>query len=351
MRPSLSPQAYASSLLASVLAGSLFIWPLHVVLAAGQNADLVLVLAGGTMAIWTVIVPGVGREPTPAAAVLDGMALVLMMAVDGPILVSLGSMLQTFYFPETPRWALVGIFLAVVVGWTLRRPHSAPILAGLWVPLLLTGSLGMVGLACTNLRFIRVLAPLPTIGLRPLGLGLVVMAFVVLPLPITLRRYGSLRQETPRWRDRLIPAIVAWAFLGLLYAVVVGTLGPTALTQLRWPLVFTLDQVTLDSAFFLSRIGVLVIFAWTLGAAVGVLVHFDVMVSSPRGNGVPLWAVPAIGAVWFAAILLIPSPAWATWWLVHRVNFASAGYLTLDALYSSIRLAQSRRLRSRLDIS
>ncbi len=350
MRPSLSPQAYSSSLLASILAGSLFIWPLHIVLAAGQNADLVLVVAGGTMVIWTAIVPGVGREPTPVAAVLDGTALVLMMAVDGLILVSLGSMLQTFYFPETPRWALAGIFLAVVVGWTLRRPHSAPILAGLWVPLLLAGSLAMVGLAFTNLRFIRVLAPLPTIALRPLGLGLVVMAFVILPIPITLRRYGSQRQEVPRWRDRLIPALTAWALLGLLYAVVVGTLGPTALTHLRWPLVFTLDQVTLDSAFFLSRIGILVIFAWTLGAAIGVLVHFDVMVSPSTGAGVPLWAVPAIGMVWFAGILLIPSPAWATWWLVHRVDFAAAGYLTLDALYSSMLLVHSRRVRSSLDI-
>ncbi len=320
---------------ATVVSGGLFVWPLHVVMVAGQDSDLVLIWVGLWLAAITVLSPSAaslaGRWAT-INRILGIGASVGLIGMDVIILDELAGMLQTFYYFETPRWALILPIVCLIV-WGARGVGAT-----LWsaVFLVIPVLLGVTGLtlaiALTNFHFGRVLLPNQVMVLPAQLDGLLVVAYLGLPLGVTLRSVIPLLATPPSLGDRVWAAVVPWTLLGALYSVTMGSIGNQALVHLRWPVVFTLDHVTLDSTFFLSRIGLVVVFGWTVGVALGLMVHLRVfLMTTHQTLGMRTRYGPlAVGIFWTMGTFALPSPDTATTLLLQVFDPLCAIYLFME---------------------
>lgn len=323
-----------SASVASVLSPALFVWPLHLTLVAGSNALLVLALAGcwaAVVAWWSL---PVGQSAKAGGfVVLDGVAFVLILGIDMAAVSLLGTMLQVFFFFDTPRWALL-VPLMALIGWWASRPLAASSrLVMLWTPVLLAGSLLVGVLGLSHMAYPAALWPSNLIRLPEVTGGLGVLAYMGVPLGVTLRRLGS-RVPGARPVDGLGAVALLGVILGSLYALTVATLGPAALVRLRWPVVFTLEQITLDSAFFISRVGIAVIFGWTLAFMLGGLVHLAVI---SRVTEPPAWAA-AIGAAGIlVGAILLSRPTVTAHWLIGLWDPLCALYLAAELVMLAMR--------------
>lgn len=320
---------------ASVIAGGLFVWPLHLIVVSGQNSVLALI-AGG---LWALAIAGLSSVYIPSGrwvqGINTGMALVAcvgMMCVDALMLVELTGMLQTFFYFETPRWALITPLIVLIVWMARQREMVLWRVVALWIPVLSAGSLGIFALALTNVHFGRALIPNQQILIRPLTQGLAIIAYLGWPFGVTLRTVRSVLGEPPQLGIRLTTAVTPWLVFSMLYGIAVGALGPQAVMQLRWPVVFTLDHVTLDSTFFLSRIGIVVVFGWTVGMVLGLTVHVRVLMRNiaPIWSALPPYIPYAAGLMWWIAGFAVATPNTASTLLVTGMDPIAATYLASE---------------------
>lgn len=321
---------------ASVLGAGLFIWPLHMLLAAGQNASVSLGLAlpwAMTMVYLNSVPRLMGTRWNRMLMGLDLLALLLTWCVDGLMLNQLGSMLQTFFYFETPRIAVV-LPLLLLVGWAVNRsPETVWRVVSFILPILLFSSLVIFALAFTNVHHWRPVAPNAVIVLGPILEGWGVLAYIGVPLGVTLRRVIPRLAAPPSRLIRVGSTVIPWLFLVVLYIVVAGSIGPDAMKDLRWPVVFTLDHVTLDSTFFLSRIGMVVIFSWTVGVSLALMIHLRLFFSAVRMRPTSRWIVTGLGlGGWAIVALAISSPAISSVYLVQDLDPLCRGYLVLELL-------------------
>lgn len=339
------------AVVASVVAGGLFVWPLHVVIVAGQDSGVVLVGFGLWLAAVALLHPGPewfdGGWTTWNTA-LQVTACVGLMGMDGVILAELGGMLQTFYYFETPRWALILVIIGVV-GWGARgRGATLWRTVFFWIPILLGITFLTLLIALTNFHYGRVVLPNHVIVISAQLRGFLVLAYVGVPFGATLRSVRHVLGAPSSWGWRLVAIIVPWTLLAALYIMTMGSIGDQALVHLRWPVVFTLDHVTLDSTFFLSRIGLVVVFGWTMGVALGLMVHLRLLIevahdTVPRITPYLPWGV---GMFWAVSTMLFPSPDVATQFLLTIVNPCSGLYLLVEmGFLITWRGTQGRRRR------
>lgn len=329
------PALLVWAVVASVVAGGLFVWPLHLVMVAGQNSGVVLVGFGLWLAAVALLHPGHegfdGGWSTGYRA-LQVTACVGLMGMDGMILAELGGMLQTFYYFETPRWVLVLVIIGVV-GWGARgRGATLWRTMFLWIPILLGITFLTLLIGLTNFHYGRAVLPNQVIVIPAQLRGFLVLAYLGLPFGATLRTVRQVLGAPPAWGWRLGAIMAPWTLLAALYIVTMGSIGDQALIHLRWPVVFTLDHVTLDSTFFLSRIGLVVVFGWTMGVALGLMVHLRLVIevahdTVPRITPYLPWGA---GVLWAVSTMLLPSPDVATQFLLTIVNPFSGLYLLIE---------------------
>ncbi len=323
--------------LASVVSSGLFVWPLHLVQASGQNGVLVLPMVMGWSVLVTLLSPwhALGGLSARIEGWLNVIAGIFSIIIDALMLIELSSMMQTFYYFATPRWAFLMPLIAIIV-WVAAVQPEATLwrLVQLWAPILAGGSVLVLAMASTNVQRLRVLLPNQHIVIGPIIHGLFILSYLELPLGLVLRSIRPLLAETPAVVWRMVAAVYPWPFLMMFYLITMGTLGPAALVHVRWPLVFTLNHVTLDSTFFLSRIGIVVVFGWTVGIALGLMVHlrvFSMALARWWHPGGALLPYP-VGLLWIVTALLIPSPTRASMLLVNYLDPMAAGYLGLELL-------------------
>lgn len=319
---------------ASVLAGGLFVWPLHIVLVAGQNADLALVAAwcwGGLIALFQPPRDAVRGWTRRLLTALDSVALLGIFSLDCIVLNQLATMLQSIYYYQTPKSALVLPLVAVIGVAVNRTPVSVWRMVTFFVPVLIVLSLGIFGLALVNLHHPRAIFPIPDIALTSILQGLGIIAYVGVPVGVTLRRASARMAEQPTWRGRLVALALPAGFLGVVYAITMGALGPAALIDLRWPVVFVLDHVTLDSTFFLSRIGIVVVFSWTLGVAMGLAVHLRLLWAvAPVRQSVRVIGSTVLLGIWGGSALVLNSPTTSTYLLLRWLDPMATWYLVVE---------------------
>ncbi len=351
MNPPLNRRVLVWGVSASVLEAGLFVWPLHVVLMAGQNADLAVVAALG----WGLLVITVTPHRRPSGPIsprvffgLDALALVGLWGLDGLLLNQLASMLQTFFYFDTPRCALV-IPLMILIAWGVHRgPQVVWHVATLWVPALFGLSFAMFLLALVNVHHLRPALPNQVILIPPLVRGVGILAYMGLPLGVTLRHLLPRLDSPVSWSLRSSAIGLPWLFLAMIYVLVVGSVGPDAMATLRWPVVFALDHVTLDSTFFLSRVGIVVIFAWTVGVALGIMVHLRLTQAVLLPAAPPrAWILTGVLLSTMAGIALgITSPDVSSAILVHDLNPGCEAFLALELLTVSVVHLAMRRAPS-----
>lgn len=322
---------------AGIVTDGLFVWPLHIVLAAGQNADLALLAAAAWGMLVAVLTPVGETQPglwRLTFRVLNTVSACGLVILDAIMVTELTGMLQTFYYFDTPRWALSTPLLLIVASAGLRRGNVPWRLVGLWVPILASVAAIILGISFSTVHHLRPLEPNQVVNVMAIIQALGVVSFIGLAVGVTLRMATSMAAEPLRWTWRLAAVEIPLIFFLVLYVVAMGALGPDALAQVRWPLVFVLDHVTLDSTFFLSRIGILVILTWTIGIGIGLMVHLRITqwVVNYHWPKLARWTPIPVAGWWWAAGLLISSPHSATQIVLHWINPVVEVYLGVEFL-------------------
>ena len=322
---------------AGIVTDGLFVWPLHIVMAAGQNADITLMLTG----LWGIAVallnPARENQPALWQMIFRGLNILGVLGVvilDAVMVSELSGMLQTFYYFETPRWVLSTPLLVASASAAMRRGNVPWRVVALWVPILAAGAVIILGISFTTVHHLRPLEPNQVVQVIPVIRAAGVEAFIGLSVGVTLRMASSFAAEPPSWAWRLVSIEIPILFFILLYVVAMGSLGPEALIQVRWPLVFVLDHVTLDSTFFLSRIGIMVILTWTIGMGMGFIVHLRITqwVVSYRWPRTARWTPIPVTGWWWVGSLLITSPHAATQIVLHWIDPVVPLYLGMELL-------------------
>ena len=332
--------AYVLVVSASLLSQALFCWPLQIAIRAGQNAILVIPFAVG----WSVMIAAastrvmnvnLGARAQVLLRALDLAALSLLIVTDGFVVSMFCSMLRAVFYVETPRPALLLPLVGVATWAAWQGKWAAARVTSLWMPLLFIAAGIGIGLGLTNVGFGRAVIPNRTVLLLPIFQAVGVLAYAAVPLGVTIRQWIPEVQGRIRGRRSTLAVLMPWTLLTTLYAMSVTTLGADALVRVRWPLVFTLEQVTVDSAFFISRIGIGIIFGWTAATIVGGMIHLTTVggwVSGGARRPSPGWGIVPAAVIIAGIALVVSSPTEATRWLIGFWDRFCAAYLIAEAL-------------------
>ncbi len=347
----LNSLAFVWIVAASIISDGLFIWPLHIVLVAGQNAELAILFADLWAMALALLIPSTPPRGPFWRWLFTGFdiaALTAILAMDAIMLVELFGMMQTFYYFNTPRWALLVPYVAVIGMASVRRNNVPWRVVALWVPLLFLAAGVIIGLAFTTVHNGRVLLPNSDITLFPILRAVTVLGYLGVPVGVTMRLVRGELAEPPKRLLRMAAIGLTVLFLTVLYVLTMGALGPDAIIHTRWPVVFAFDHVTLDSTFFLSRVGILVVFSWTTGIALGLIVHLrmaSLLMARrwPKTSGLLPVAV-IIG--WMVMGLGISSPQTASSILLRWLDPPADGYCAAEMAlllgYGIVRLLRRR---------
>jgi hypothetical protein len=351
---SLGVVEYTTMLVAAIIGDVLFVWPGHVVEAAGENA-----LGSIGFVIMGVFVIGLlhhqvvqRSQDRPALRGLlrlsAGLGMALVGLMDLALITLLTQMLHTLFYAETPRWALLLPVLAMVAWGSGIALDALGRLMQLWVPLggALLAAIAAIGLI--HATHVRPLWPQQWY-LRPMLHGTGVMAYLLVPVGpavACLAPHVNAAGDAIR-RGFLAAAGVLSLTLLAIYVLVTLMLGPNAIPHLRWPLVYSLESITLDSTFFISRVGLAVIFLWTAVVALAFAVHLrlTVLVCAPRGRAVPFWLSGGLGSLYGIGLMVFPTPSASTHWILRDMDPIALGYLIVAQGLLSLGLVVGTRRR------
>ncbi len=336
---SLGVWEYSTGLIAAVIGNVLFVWPGHVVAAAGENA-----LGSIAGIIGAILVSGLlhhkgvlrGRQSLALRRLLvvsAGIGLGLVGLVDLALVALLTQMLHTLFYADTPRWALFLPLVAMVIWAGSVSLDALGRLTQLWVPV---GGLVLAVIAAIGLMHathVRPLWPQHWYAI-PMAHGVGIMAYLLLPVgPVVtcLAPYVNATVQSIR-RGFLLAAATISLILLAIYGLVTVMLGPDAIPQLRWPLVYSLETITLDSTFFISRIGLAIIFLWTAVVVLAFAVHVRLAVhliplSARRSS---FWLSGALGLLYGIGLVAFPTPSASTAWILRVIDPVALGYLVLE---------------------
>ena len=336
---------YATLLIGSVMAASLFVWPLHIVMAAGEDATISMVIAGafGTLFILLQVIAWDPNESAPLMEwFLTATGVILTLVVDALVVVLFIDMLKEFFFPETPRVALMAPLLLLVGWWATASWKRIARRAQLWVPLMLVGSLIPIFLSFLNWAHPVALEPHSWTAFVPEMQGAAILTYVVVPLGATVRVAGRRLAGSTGTRVRAgVGAIFGlWLWLALVFVTTVGSLGTDALVHLSWPLVYVLEETTLDSSFVVSRPGVITIFGWSAFIVIALVIHLRLAVTWAEDldtgwKSIGLVAIGVGEAAYWAGVALLDTAHQATTVLISEVDPLAAGLIILDSVVAA----------------
>ncbi|MGC8487904.1 MAG: GerAB/ArcD/ProY family transporter [Clostridia bacterium] len=343
--PVIGSLEYATLLVGSVLASTLFVWPLHIVMVAGENATISMLMAGAFSMLFILlqVIAWTPNESAPLMEwVLTATGVILTLVVDALVLVLFIDMLKEFFFPETPRVALVAPLALLTGWWATASWKRIARRAQFWVPLMLVGSLVPIFLSFFDWAHPVALAPHSWTAFVPEMQGVAILAYVVVPLGATAR--VAARRLAGSARDRVRAGLGAifglWLWLALVFATTVGSLGTDALVHLSWPLVYVLEEATLDSSFVVSRPGVLTIFGWSALIVIALVVHLRLAITvaedlNAGGRSIGLVAIGIGEAAYWAGVVLLDTAHQASALLISEVDPVAAGLIILEVLVAA----------------
>lgn len=353
----LGPAEYATYLVTGLIGNVMFVWPGHVVRAAGESAVASVAGSIGVIFASGLLFHLAVRRLDPANRAarlfitgLAGAGLLLIAAVDTGLAALLTQMLQTMFYADTPRWALLIPFLATTLWAGGISLAGLGRLTQLWMPLggLVLGSVAAVGLI--HATHVRPLFP-ERLYAMPIMHGVGIMAYLFLPIgPMVLILLPHINASAQSSRRAYYVAATVTGFsLLAIYVLVTMMLGPQAIRLLHWPLVFSLQTITLDSTFFISRMGLAVIFLWTAVAVLAFAVHLRITVEvlTPRANAASVWLVLSVGMVYGIGLVTFPTPTASTQWIVNDVDPVAVIYLILAHAAVGVWMAIDAILRRR----
>jgi hypothetical protein len=227
--------------------------------------------------------------------------------------------------------------------WTATKSLSGVARnAQFWFPLVLLSVGIVIASALPNTHHWRAAMPATTVYLGPTARAALGTWFLYVNGGMTMTFSAHVRH---RAQARTFPlALSAIAFQGfmllILYVVVVGTLGPAAVSQLRWPIIYVFSLITVRS-FFVKGLGAFIVITWTVAMVLYQTVH---LFCSSWNLQLALhlrpewrWAVVlAVAGAIYTISTLIPSDVTARDLILNVINPYDLAWVTLLTVASFI---------------
>jgi hypothetical protein len=287
----ISPGQFFLVAAVSVVAGGVYIWPETVLRDAGSDAPWSVLISIGCAlglvylsASWPPRAPGeteFGRMRTvwgPWRWPLFGAMLALYVPLDSVLMALFSHMLHQIFYPLTPRWIFMASIVAMV-GWLASAPltHIARNIQW-WFPLIIGSFFLLALMALTHFREGVALMPAAHLRLWPIARGTVATWYLWMQGEVIVTVGGHVRGAS--WRQVRRWAVAAIAFQAvvviIIYALVVGTLGPTVSRTLEWPVIYIFSNLTVQT-LFISRPSFFIIVAWVAALVLYLTIHLFVL--------------------------------------------------------------------------
>jgi hypothetical protein len=272
---------FLSVLLVAALAGGVYVWPSWLVTLCGPNAFWGLLasilVAGAAMAlrlVWMRAVPAANYVAALRGTVgpvltwpLFGLERASALGLDGLVLSLYGSLLRAAFYPRTPTVLLLAL-IAAAAAWIGGRP-VADVARNVQFWSLFLGLSAALLLALAIPLGHNWLALVPTAHLRAGALltGVSLTGYLWVQDEVVLT-FGH--AVAGGWRRRMRPALLSVGIGALLLTLFLGTplllLGPEAVANLYWPLVYTFSIIVVRLSL-VTHLGLFVLFLWTVGMA------------------------------------------------------------------------------------
>lgn len=335
----------------SVVAGGVYIWPQTVLTDAGLDAPWAVLLSiSAALAItWLqTLWPAKTRGPTE----LNRMRAVwgwgrwplflataaLYVPLDGALVILFCQMLHLLYYRNSPLW-FFALSVLLTVGWLAGQSltHVARNVQ-FWFPLIIASFVFLAVLSLGHFHELAALHPASVIRVVPIVKGMVATWYLWMQGEVIVTVGAHVRDAT--WTQIRRWALAAVAFQGVIvvviYALVVGTLGPEVADTLEWPLVFIFSNLTVRN-LFISRPSILIVVAWVVALILYLTLHVFVLTVnlqdglslSPRGRLILVWSLVALlGAIAWC----LPTPVAATDLVVHWIDPAALGVTIITSV-------------------
>ncbi|MCY0879899.1 MAG: GerAB/ArcD/ProY family transporter [Firmicutes bacterium] len=327
----------------SVVAGGIYLWPQYVISLMGSNGVYALMtttlLAVGLAMAEVAVALNVQRPtylttlktilPVIGPYVLFPLTAILCLAIDAIVLVLYGLMMQSYFYPFTPR-LVIDLVILLVAAWVAVRTLSAVARSvQFWFPIILVLFVFVTVLTVPHIAYLAALKPATHFYVVPWVHSVFATWFLYADGSgiITLTPHVAWKRPRDAYLTAALAILGQGAVLLVLYIVSVGTLGPDALSHLYWPLAYIYSLVSLRS-FFFQGVGAFVIIVWTSAITLYLAVHifcFGWNLSSAVGNSlrasqVRVMAVGGTVAALTLATFLLPSIVVARAVLFHWVT-------------------------------
>lgn len=339
----------------SVVAGGVYIWPSAVLADAGQGAPWTVMLSVGLalglvwlQTLWPPQVPG-ATSLTRMHAVWGGarwplfmVTLSIYLGLDGSLLALFSQMLHVNFYARTPLW-FFECSIALVIGWMAAKSVSQVARnVQFWFPIIIASFFLLAGMALPHWHQSAAIRPSSLIALRPTFKGVVSTWYLWVQGEVIITLGAHVRSAS--WARIRLWALGAIAFQGwmliVIYALVVGTLGPYAPIDLQWPLPFIFSDLTI-SALFISRPGLFILIAWVVALILYEAVTLMVLTTNLE-DALDLGERARTGMVWALILLLLAiaialsSPLKATRVVLDWIDPVALGLTLFTSILSPI---------------
>lgn len=363
----IGPWQYFFLMAMSMVTGAVYIWPQALMSAAGPESDWAVIGSIGLGLVMTTLgmiwihvsPPGILVDRLQYAwgplrwPILTVHAL-LCLLLDTAVLTLFTQMLATTFYPITPLWVMKLLIVGEAVWFASRSLSTLTRNIQLWLPLFAGMFFVLSGMALAHSPQGWALTPAPLTAVGPVGRGVLATWFLWKQNEVASTAVHFVRPQNMTLMRRLTLGAVAFqgAVVTTVYLITVGTLGPQAVSLLRWPLVYVLGNLSAHS-FYLSRPGLLILLIWT-GSMVFYLagnvfcmgVNFSRLLTGSYQSSPPVILV--VGLAIALSSLGIATPTEATHWVLDLFNpidlSYSVGIISLSILLSLV-LSRIRRHR------
>lgn len=197
----------------------------------------------------------------------------LALAISASVLFSF--VLGNIFLPSTPIWAIDGIL--VIVAAYMAYGGAAVLARTLQASYVPTFVLSVISIiyAFTMVRHPILFIPTPVIQILPILHGAYQQGLIFIGFEVSVTLYPFIRQEQRRRAERYsyLGLAIVLVVLTLNYETILATFGPQLVGTLRWPIV-SMFRIISVSAFFIDKLGSLIIMLWTIVIVAFLAVRF-----------------------------------------------------------------------------
>jgi hypothetical protein len=339
----------------TVVAGGVYIWPETVLRVAGFDAlwALLAAIALATLVLaldltWAARVPGLTyldrlrRLWGPFAWFWFLGTTLIMLAIDGALGALFAQMLQVFFYPNTPTWALLVLLIGLGTWFGSQSLTTVARNTQFWFPIVLVSFFVLAWMGLPLAHESGALTPYWPPTVHDLTTGIVATWYLWAqgPVAITLAPWvrGATWRQVRRWS--LAALVFQGTMLLIIGALVVATLGPWASRILQWPLIYVFTNLG-PVAFFIARPGIFLLSTWSAALVFYVAVRlFSASVNLEAGFSLDptlrRYLVLGLGVMLVLFGLTFPNPGAVSRFLVGTVDPVAVLWLGAHAVLACL---------------